>query len=296
MQIVLPEAPILQCLMNKDLNNNVVEAVKRYMLAEYKNQYQSKPSDGYLSIFEEWTNDDWKQFLSRINWMFGQDDEQSLKKKVITQIRACKHFSVKHCDGYENQIFDSLMELFDGRLHIKDPLERFVYGAEIENAFKDARIRALSPSFLQNDKAIDPVWAIWNSLPEPDDKRILSEKIQEVCPKFSQNAIEHLAVKVTRNRVETKSVKVDKKFLSYKYRIYENSRDTLFKILGNRESSTTVSEQEVQSWIISLKESAVEVVKELSANYQYDLNSSVMVEGVILELFDTCFLSFDYAA
>lgn len=295
LNITLPEKGILQHLMDKDLSDDVINAVKTYMIEEYKSQYQDKPVDGYIHVIEGWSNEEWRNFLKRIDWMFGQEDEKALKEKAIEQIKTCKHFSVQHCDGYENQIFDSLMEKFDSRQHVTDPLERFVHGAEFEVAFKDARIKAVSNTLPQHKKSIDPVWEIWKSLPDPGDKRVLSEKIQHVCPGFSQSAIEHLAVKVTRNYLETAPIKADKSFLSYRYRIYENCRDKLFQILGDRQSSATVSEQEIQSWMKMLRESAVQTIQELSINYHYDLNSTIMVEGVILELFDTCFLSFDYA-
>lgn len=293
-KIKLPENPILDYLVAGDLNDGLLDIVKIFVISEYEEQYQKREGEGHLSIIKCWTNDEWKKFFSKISWLFGQSNENELKEEVIEKIKVCKHFSIQHCDGFENQIFDTLMEKFDSRYNVTDPLDRFIYGAEVEGVFKDIRISALSETKtrLQNDE----VWKMWNALPEPDDKRNLPEKVLEVCPLFSQRAIARLAVKVTRNYVETENIKADKNFLSYRYRIYEDCQDTLDNILDEVEEGNIITEKDIKLWMTKLKESAKTTMQELSVNYQYNHNNQVLLEGVILELFDTCFLSFDYAA
>lgn len=290
----LPEKPILEYLVAGDLDDELLGIIMVIIISEYKEQYQKRDGEGHEALIECWTIDDWKKFFSKINWLFGQSDENELKEEVIEKIKVCKHFSIQHCDGFENQIFETLMEKFDSRYNITDPLDRFIYGAEVEVVFKDIRISALSETKtrLKNDE----VWKMWNALPEPDDKRNLPEKVLEVCPLFSPRAIARLAVKVTRNYVETENIKADKNFLSYRYRVYEDCQDTLDSILDEVEDGYVITEKDIKLWIDKLKTSAKNTMQDLSVDYKYNHNNQVLLEGVILELFDTCFLSFDYAA
>lgn len=293
-EIELPEKPILEYLVDGDLNDTIIDVIKVFIIAEYREQYKKREGEGHLAIIETWSNEEWRKFFSKICWLFGQSNENELKEEVIKKIKDCKHFSVQYCDGFENQIFDTLMEKFDSRYNVEDPLDRFIYGAEVESVFKDIRINALSETKIRLQD--DEVWKMWSNLPEPNDKRNLPEKVLEVCPVFSQRAIARLAIKVTRNYVETENIKADKNFLSYRYRVYEDCQDTLDSILDEVEEGSVITEKDIKLWIDRLKESAKNTMQELSKNYQYNHNNQVLLEGVILELFDTCFLSFDYAA
>lgn len=296
MGISLPEKPILEFLITEEVmdtvSDDVVAIVKAFVLEEYKSQYEGKKNNGHLKVIECWSNKHWRTFLSRIDWVFGQQDEKSLKLEAVEKIKSCKYFSVRHCDGFEDQIFDSLMEIFDSRQHVGDPLEKFVYGTDFRVVFQNIQIKATQNGSF--NKMNDPVWKMWDSLPQPTDTRILSEKILEVCPKFSQSAIQNLAVKVTRSYIEAEPVKADKAFLSYRYRIFEKCTDTLHQILSEHDASIPVTEKDVQSWFALLRDSAQRTIQDLSVDYHYRHNNQAMIDGVILELFDTCFLSFSY--
>ncbi|GBC63430.1 hypothetical protein DENIS_4424 [Desulfonema ishimotonii] len=86
-EISLPEKPILDIV--KDIENTpegVLDTVKKILVEEYIAQYKNKSKTGHLDTLKLQTSDKFCDFLSKITWNFGQEDETDLKKTVLKDI------------------------------------------------------------------------------------------------------------------------------------------------------------------------------------------------------------------
>lgn len=283
--IELPDKPILELLVDKTLDyKNLIDCVKKFLVAEYKRQYSKPTEPGMIASIEAMALADWKSFLSCIDWKFGEPDEQEKKKELIKKIQSCKYYNNNHC-GKEESIFAQLMEMFDERQNLPDVTERFVHAAEIQLVFV---LSAASANSLSSD----PVWELWKTM-ETSDSRNLVDKIQSVCPKYNNDKIKVHAQIVSRNLLEQQRLASDKSILSLRYRIFEHCKEYLVNYLANKGNPQYLKEEEIDEIFVILKSEASNMVQELSGEFKYSFINNKMIDGIILELFDSCFLAFD---
>ena len=283
--ITLPDKPILEKLMASDYDyKNVLPSVKAFVIAEYKAQYNKPGHPGRIAAIEKLTDSDWKKFLGCIDWKFGEFDEVAKKQEVLDKIKSCKHFSTALATK-EGTIFAELMEMYDERQNIKDPTEKFIHSSEIELVF----VKATSdPTHL----IIDPVWQLWSNMPQ-SDSRNLKDKIKQVCNDYSDRKIEQHALKVARSLIEQTTFMTDKSLLSLKYRVFEHCNDYLLNYLGKRQTAEPILESEIDDLLKKLIDEANTVINDLSKKFSYTHNNQKLIDGLILELFDSCYLAFD---
>ncbi|WP_295801136.1 hypothetical protein [Mucilaginibacter sp.] len=283
--INLPDKAILELLIDKNYDyKDLIPSIKKFIIAEYKAQYDKPGHPGRIDVIEKMSDNQWRKFISSIDWKFGEFDEVAKKQEVLDKIKACKHFSTSQV-GKEASIFAELMEMYDERQNIKDPTEKFIHSSEIELVF----IRASSDP---NHLIADPVWQLWATMPQ-SDSRNLKDKIIDVCTSYSERKIEQHALKVARSLIEQSSFVTDKSLLSLKYRVFEHCNDFLLAYLGNRDVSNPITEQEIDELLKKLIEEANDVINNLSKKFSYTYNNQKLIDGLILELFDSCYLAFD---
>jgi hypothetical protein len=283
--ITLPDKAILELLIDKDYDySNLLPSVKLFVIAEYEKQYSNPKHPGRIDVIKKMDDSQWKKFLSCIDWKFGEPDEVIKKKEVIDKIRSCKHFSTSHANK-EELIFSELMELYDERQNLKDPTEKFIHSSEIEVVFHRSGSGATR-------LILDPVWEIWSKIPKSDSRNI-RDKIVSVCADYSEKKINQHALKVTRSMIEQSSFASDKSLLSLKYRVFEHCQDFLIKYFEAKQNENALSEQEIDSLLSSLNAEANTVIHSLSTNFTYTHNNQRLIDGLILELFDSCYLAFD---
>jgi len=283
--INLPDKPILELLIDKNYDyKDLIPGIKKFVIAEYKAQYDKPGHPGRIDFIEKMSDNQWKKFIGCIDWKFGEFDEVAKKQEVLDKIKSCKHFSTSQV-GKDASIFAELMEMYDERQNIKDPTEKFIHSSEIELVF----IRASSDP---NHLIADPVWQLWSTMPQ-SDSRNLKDKIIDVCTSYSERKIEQHALKVARSLIEQSSFVTDKSLLSLKYRVFEHCNDLLLAYLGNRDVSNAITEQEIDELLKKLIEEANDVINNLSKKFSYTYNNQKLIDGLILELFDSCYLAFD---
>lgn len=283
--ITLPDKPILELISKKQydyphLRDSVVSLIKR----EYKDQYSKDHKNGNLDLINKFSNQEWDNFFSSIDWFFGQDNEDKLKKKVLTKISTSRLFN-QYLKDKEEIVLASLMELFDERQTIKDGIARFVYEADVVLAFKEAEREPAN--FLQEE---DPVWKLWEDISPPTDLRNINDKIIQVCETYNTSKLEQLARKVCRSKIEETSLKNEKCYLAMKYRVYEKCNDLL---LANNNNFDKFTESEIDELINQLTESASEIIERFSSQFYYTYNNKEIISGMLLSLFDDCYLAFD---
>ncbi len=278
-----PEEPILESLASGGvLSENVVKMVKSVVLEEYGKQYSKKISKGHLSTLSEMSVSKFREFLNKIVWHFESEDEKKLKETVIRLIRESKLHNFRIANK-EDVIFSILMETLDERQSEASLARRVVNASDVKLIFKQAESE-------ESDFVMDPTWEELKRIEKGiTDKRNLSEKITSVCPEYGEKKLKHLARLACRSKTEQMSN--NRSFLSLKYRVYEACSEYFFM-----DECIVSSEAEIDKAIKELNKISKKQIEELKKDYNYTVSNSQAVSGIIMDLFDSCFVSFDEVA
>lgn len=280
--LILPSEPVLELLQkNKLSTNGLLDIVKANLLNEYESQYNAKNPRRIIGL-ENLKDEDWMNFLNQIDWNFNQLDDKDLKSSILEQIKKSRLFN-SNLKAKEEVIFNELIELVDERQNCNSFSDRLLNCADVKNAFLKAEL----------DKTVakteDFVWKQWAKLTPPETRNLI-EKIQSVSKNYSQKGIRIKNLKASRGLLSTKEYEKDKKFLSIRYRIYEAC---LVK-LDEYDISNKSTEVEINSIFNQLIDYATAEIDKLKVNYNYyNICKADIIEGVVYELFESCYLAFD---
>jgi len=279
-EATLPSEPILKTLSSgSKLPDAVVTIVKNVILEEYKAQYSGKAINGNLTTLNDISVHDFGEFLNKIVWYFGSEDEIELKTTVLQLIKDSKLHNFRVANK-EEAIFSILMETLDERQRETSLARRVVNASDVKLIFKQVESEECS-------SVMDPTWEELKKVEqEITDKRNLLEKIISVCPGYEEKKIKYLARLACRSKTEQMSS--NKSFLSLKYRVYEACSEYFFK-MGHQASS----EIEIDVLITELENISKAHIDELRKDYTYTVSNSQAVSGIIMDLIDSCFISFD---
>ncbi|WP_416116423.1 hypothetical protein [Peribacillus butanolivorans] len=281
--IELPKEPIIKMIINKSYttDKDLLEIIKTVLIVEYEKQYSGKEQSGYLEQIKIMPNELWIDFLNKIDWKFNEENESELKATLMQDIAK---FSNEKRDllGKEAYVIAALLDELEQRQNSKDLMSRFI---------TDSIVKLVMLEIATNQRRTsDPIFKSWNEL-EATDKRNLNEKILSVCSSFDEKLISIYSRKVGNTRIEYSKILAEDKG-AYQFRIYDICDENLYKIL-RKAKETEITEEMVESWIEELKECAEEHIDEMSKDYSYPFKNKKSIEGAILELFDSCYLSFD---
>lgn len=279
--LTLPESSILSLLKdNDDIDIDIAKIVKMVVTEEYEKQYSEKEMKGYLETLINISMNEFIEFLKQIKWFFGQENEISLKETILVSIKNSPLHNVRHANK-ENIIFSLLMELLDEKQNKTNLNEKLVTSSDVKLIFKDAESQ-------KSELAMDPMWAEIEKLEaEITDKRNLGDKFQAVIKDYPEKKLAHLARKSCRSKVEQNSA--NKTFLSLKYRILEACHD----YFSDNDYPKPSSKDELDTIVEGLLQKSILRVNELKKDYEYTLSNENLIEGIVLDLFDSCFLAFD---
>lgn len=277
--IQLPEKPILDYLTTYNFDEAVIECIKKKLLYEYEEQYKDKSESGHLEIITNFNNNQWINFLSRINWQFGQDDDRELEKVLVEKIKNRSFLTNIDVTSKEDLVIDLLEKAFSANEQYKDPMSKHVASFHVENT-----LFRVSKDIEKNDD--DPVYSVWKNLEPPTDNRGLEEKVYEVDANYKKRRLGLKARDVAAIKEEYKQL-TDVEEGSYRYRIFEACQRRLNELL---DEDTPV---EVDLWLEELFEASKSHLEDKSKDYAYAIKSDDAIKSAILELIDSCFLSFD---
>ncbi|PFL14042.1 hypothetical protein COJ07_28575 [Bacillus cereus] len=278
LEITLPDKPILECLINNKIDDKVIECIKKRLVYEYEEQYKGKKSMGYLNVIKKFNNENWKDFLSRISWKFGQYDNKELEKLLVEKIKNRSFYTDVDVTGKEKFIIDILVGIFSEQEEYSDSAVRQVSAVHVENV-----LLKMSKDIVKKD---DPAYSVWENLNEPTDTRGLKQKILDVDLNYEIFEIGTKARDIAGIKAEYASL-TDRQKGSYRYRVFEASQRKLTYLLKNAE------EVNVEDWLEEMFIEAKNHLEDVSKDYVYPLKSDNAIKGAILELIDSCFLSFD---
>tara|TARA_R110000765_G_scaffold425778_1_gene539573 strand:- start:8952 stop:10187 length:1236 start_codon:yes stop_codon:yes gene_type:complete len=279
--ISLPNKSILDELRSIDkASEKTIILVKDILVEEYTSQYKEKSKSGNLETIINLPIDDFREFLRKISWHFGQEDESALKITVLKEIENSPLHNNAHI-GKENIIFCLLMDKLSERQNSNNLVDKLVHSSDVKLIFKEAESQV-------SDENIDPTWRYIKELEkEVSDKRNLEEKILSVIEDFSEPRMRQLARKASGSKYEEREA--DKTFLSLKYRVYEACEEYFTK--DGYKAPNNGDDLEVVLQILVSK--AASDISKLKTDYKYTISNDKTIEGIIWNLFDGCFLAFD---
>lgn len=285
LNIIFPSEPIIKLLIDKKYDHsNLLEAVKKLVLDYLEGlPVDNDASQLSLKIVSPWEDEDWKEFLSKISWNFGQEDIDQLQEKVIQKIQDCSFYKNQSVVGKEEVILSQLIDLFDKRQSYQNPAERFIYGSDIKLAFLEVSSGA--------HKIDDPTWRQWESI-NASDSRGLEEKIVAVCQAFSEREIQSMSRKAAAGLILHQQAFRDKGILSVRYRVYQTCKDILDEFI-EKNASQVVNKNIIKSKIEEMVEVAFNKLQDLGQDYHYPISNKTSVLEIMLELVDSCYLAFD---
>lgn len=281
--LTLPEKPILELLRLRDYSDpNLLYCVKALVTAEYAEQYggKSKPP-GHAQLIQSWDDDTWRDFLSKIVWSFEAADEAECHVQLVEAVKKCRFYTARH-EGRESLIAAALTELFDRKQLAAEFSQRFVHAADLELLFQ----RFLTDEISRDD----PTWKAWSALPPPADQRNVGEKLIAACPSLSKSGLTRYQRRTADGLVELEAHSQDKNVLAMRYQIYDACEDAV-RALATRSQSLT--EPELEQQLEDLVRVAMQRVSQRAQDYGYHFQSESFVRGIILSLFDGCFLSLE---
>jgi hypothetical protein len=281
--LLLPKEPILQLLTNIDsISDDILQIVKAIVIDEYTSQYPVGGKQGYLEALKSQTIVEFREFFKRITWYFGQEDEKDLKETVLKDIQSSPLHNNAHM-GKENIIFCLLMEKLAQGQNRKDLIDKLIHSSDVKLIFKEAE------SSIADEKT-DPTWQYIAGLEaEVSDRRNLKEKIQSAIQDFPERRLLSLARKAGASKYE--EGEADKTFLALKYRILAACDEYLSSENYNPPKDGANLDNILRGL---LAKSALDIAA-LKQDYTYSVSNEKTIEGIIWNLFDSCFLAFDEA-
>lgn len=284
LNITLPDRAVLELLAEKTFDHpNLLPTVKALILDKVSDAANGSPEKSVFETIQSWQDSDWKDFLSKITWRFGQEDSTALQSALIQKIRTSKIYKNRDLSGREELILSRLVDLFDERQSKTPPTERFIYGADVKVAILEISTGA--------DKIDDPTWRLWETM-QTSDKRNLKDKLLAVCSSFSDRKINSLSRKASQGLALHQQSDRDKRILSVRYRVYDVCKDVLDQFIEEN-AGKSLTDESIELKIEELVTVAKARLDALEADHNYPVKTAESVKGILLELVDSCYLAFD---
>lgn len=280
--LTLPDRAIIELLRARDYSDpRLLTCTKALILDEYEAQYRRISKSGHLARLKQFTQVDWTDFLGLVDWLFAEADEAHCLQKLIEAIKKCPFFNEKH-EGKEDLIYSAILELLDERQLVVDYAGRFVHRSDVALIFKKIESGEI--------RREDPTWRTWDKIPTPTDQRNVGEKLTSTCPDISGATLSRYQRRTAAGLSELETHSQDKNVRAMRFQIYDVCEDALSALAR---AAPKLTEQQLNIEIDHLTLLAIERVAERSSEYSYSHRSDAFIRGIVLELFDSCFLAFD---
>lgn len=280
--VTLSNTPVLEKICNREYSNDeaLLQSYKKIIIYRYKQLYENSLAP-HLSEIESLTDAEWKRFLDKIYCFFEAPDTCDIKDEAIEKIKKSILYN-EHCHkGTEKQIYNSLILSLEEKQGKPYPA-KFITTPEVREIFRELS--------LPLSKKEDPYWKAFDDI-KREDLRGLEEKITSVTSAFNIVRLNTLKRKVANSALEENDA-VGNSFKAQKYRVFDACCDLLEQKLGTEEKAC-LSEEEIFNIIDELVNSSEGKLLECAKSYDYPYNNKETIKGMILNLFNECYLAFD---
>ncbi len=130
----------------------------------------------------------------------------------------------------------------------------------------------------------------WEAL-DPEDVRNIEDKLKDVCAEIRQSRIIQYCREIASGKIELQYYS-ERDISAMKFRIFEVCQDELNNIIEKKESPQCTIE-EIKSILECYNQRAVQVITNMSTDYNYPIKNETTLRKVVLSLIDECYISFD---
>lgn len=281
--IQLPKTPMLSLLTNRDYQHDskIIENVRTIIITKYKEIYSKSETNGLLAEIENMLESDWINFLNRIEFLFESSDIDTLEQDTLEKIKNSNLFDAIQHKGMESYINSQIMHLLEKK-QAKNYPANFVTYSDIRNIF-------LELGTYEQNKPEDP---LWDSFENVSDIRGIEGKIKAVTPEYSIKKLRLLQRKIANASVEENKASNKQQYLGQKYRIFMRCSELLLENNQNV-GITAITEKQLDLMFEELYRESEANIVELSKTYNYQYNNKETIKGMVLSLFNECYLAFD---
>ncbi len=285
------EYSLLQKISEGDiLESEELSVSKALFLEEYKEQYKIlnfngdvEGYSGYYSKLSLWNDGKFQNFLAQIEWVFD-DSDKYLDVVAVERIKQCQQFySITHHKGKEELILQACRGLLEKRQFSKSKMGRFINQSDIENVFLKVG------SNIEDDKPTDPAWKAFHTL-ENADFRNLKDKYNSVSDVITAKTLNRLSRLATNSKLIT-GAEFGKEYVSLRYKVFEVGEEFIDNLpFDQNHKYSEVELDEIVDEIVSITEKKI---NDWRKTYKIRINDRHSLKGIVLSLFDDCFLAFD---
>lgn len=127
--ITLPNDGVLKLIVEGKLTEvNLLDSVKKFLIAEYKDQYK-------VDVTDKLDDTSLTTFLNSINWYFEQDNEKEYKEEVLIKIKESE-FASSFTNSYQPElVYAALMLALEEKQDEIDIILKFLHKDSVENLF-----------------------------------------------------------------------------------------------------------------------------------------------------------------
>lgn len=272
----------------EELSAEETSVAKHLFTEEYEKQYAVYSGkckrlitsyEGNYKIISQWSDDEFYSFLSSINFVITDCDNDAYYDEVLTSIKACQFYDHRHY-GLERIILDSLAGLFDRNQQDERKFGKFVSREMVELIF----LQAISN---QNQlKPIDPSWKAFKSL-DISDQRNLKEKVKTVCNKIKESKIQRLSFAATKAR--TNEELFGHEYVALRCHFYEWCSE----YIETNFTKPDYTADELTCHLDQMVELCYNNMQQLKKTYRMSIDDKLTIRGMILTLIDDCYIAFD---
>lgn len=123
------------------------------------------------------------------------------------------------------------------------------------------------------------------------DERNLEDKLK-VCPTLRSAKVKQYIRKVGVGKSELLKYN-ERELSSIKYIVFEECQDELMKFIDESSSNNELNSDELENLIARYTQRAKKIIEDKRDEYKYGNFSDDIINKIILDLIDTCYLSFD---
>ena len=123
------------------------------------------------------------------------------------------------------------------------------------------------------------------------DYRSLTDKLQSVCSDINSYKLKKYCQDVASGVNETKRYN-QQHIQAMKYRIFEVCQNILIDFIV-KNGNTSLTQDEIEELITKFTEAAEGIINTRSSDYNYPIKNKDTLRKLVLDLIDTCYLSFD---
>ncbi len=271
----------------KELTSDEVVIAKYIFLDEYKKQYSvfDKETNKLISIggnyqkLIDWDDGEFYKFLKSVKFIFNDLSDDDFENQVLEEIKQCEFYNHK-LHGMDRILLSILENTFDKRQQNEPMFSRFVSRSDVENIY--LKVAANSEEY----KPLDPSWAIFSTV-EIDDQRNLKDKYKDVCSDITARKINVLSLKASCSR-ESETV-FENEYVSLRCHIFQWCSDYIDKNC----KSDNYSIDFLDVLLDDMVDLCYNKLTELKRTYRIRINDKESLKGIILSLFDDCYLAYD---